>query len=89
VQLKTVDSTICAQLDTQVRAPPAPRWVCVLHCSARGRRDGPWQEKVERLSSDGKALLWAERMRQQSLEAALAKIQVRRPRPRPAACVGG
>ena len=90
VQLKNVDSTICAQHDTQARAPPAPRWTCcAVHCSACGRRDGPWQEKVERLSSDGKALLWAERMRTQSLEEELAKIQVRRPRPRPAACVCG
>ena len=28
VQLNNVDSTICAQLDTQVNAPPAPRWAC-------------------------------------------------------------
>jgi hypothetical protein len=86
VQLKTVDSTICVQHDGQVRAPPAPRWACAVHCPVCGRRDGVWQEKVERLSSDQKALLWAERMRTQSLEEEIAKKQVRRPRPRPASC---
>ena len=43
------------------------------------KKDDLGKENVE-------ALLWAERMRTQSLEEELAKIQVRRPRPRPAAC---